>query len=52
MGVQDGAGWEELVNYRVFFNERNEASVYHFGQKASCDLGHVAKISYIYDILI
>ena len=38
--------------YGVFINEWNEALVYHSGQIASYDLGHVAKISYIYDILI
>ena len=38
--------------YRVFINECNEALDYNFGQMASHDLGHVAKVSYIYDILI
>ena len=38
--------------YRVFINEWNKALAYHFGQMASYDVGHVAKVSYIYDILI
>ena len=33
---------------RVFINEFNLALAYNFGQKASYDLGHVAKMSYIY----
>ena len=36
----------------MFNNERNEALVYHFVQKDAYDLGLVAKVSYIYDILI
>ena len=39
-------------SYRVFINECKEALAYHFGQVATYDLGHVAKVSYIYDILI
>ena len=38
--------------YRVFDNERNEALVYQFGQKDAYDVGHMAKFSYVYDILI
>ena len=38
--------------YRVFDNERNEALVYDVGHKDANDIGHVAKVSYIYDILI
>ena len=38
--------------YRVFINECNKAFAYYFGQMASYDLGHVAKVSYIYDTLI
>ena len=41
-----------IIIYRVFDNERNEALVYHFGQKDAYDVGHVAKVSDIYDILI
>ena len=36
---------------RSFDNERNKALVYHFGQKYAYDVGHVAKVYYIYDIL-
>ena len=39
-------------SYRVFDNERNKVLVYHFGQKDAYDVGHVAKVSYTYDILI
>ena len=42
----------DISNYRVFINEWNEALAYNFGQMASYDLWHVAKVSYIYDILI
>ena len=38
--------------YRVFDNERIKALAYNFGQKGSYDLGHVAIVSYISDILI
>ena len=36
----------------MFINECNEELAYHFFQMASYDLGHVAKVSYMYDILI
>ena len=36
-----------LCIYRVFINEWNRASAYHFGQISSYDLGHVGTISYI-----
>ena len=42
----------DIPYYSVFDNERNEALVYHFGEKDIYDVGHVAKVSYIYDILI
>ena len=35
----------------MFINEWNEALAYNLGQVASYDLGHVAKVSYIYDII-
>ena len=38
--------------YRVFINECNEALAYHFGQMATYDLEQVAKVSYMYEILI
>ena len=41
--------------YGVFYNERNQALAYRFGQKDVYDVGHVVKVSYIYyiyDILI
>ena len=41
-----------LLYYKVFDNERNEALFYNFGQKDAYDVGHVAKASYINDILI
>ena len=41
-----------LQRHRVFINKCNKVLAYHFGQKASYDLGHMAKNSYIYDILI
>ena len=43
---------EKPRTYRVIDNDRNEALVYNFGQKDAYDVGHVAKVSYIYDIFV
>ena len=43
---------EKPGTYMVIDNDRNEALVHNFGQKDAYDVGHLAKASYIYDILI